>query len=299
MSSKAKKNRFIILMLAFPVIHFLIFFVYININTIMMCFQRFSFMTNTVKFAGLDNFTRLFGDMASKPILGKAIVNSLLFIPVTNGILLPLSLIAAYFLFKKVFLHKFYRTIFFLPSIISIVILTMVFSFMFDSTFGVFNDFLKWLGLSSWQRTWFGDTRTAMPMVFLYCIWAGIGFNVVLLSSAITRIPQEIIEFGQLEGIGMWKEMTRVVIPMIWPTVSTVFVLGSTSAFTIFLQPQLLTNGGPNGSSYTIALYILEQVRGANYEYASTIGVFFAVIGVCLVMFFKRLLEKIGPTVEY
>lgn len=299
MSSKFKRNRFIILMLAFPVLHFLIFFVYINVNTILMCFQRLSFTTNEINFVGLDNFGKLFQDMANKPLLGKSIINSLLFIPVTNGILLPLSLIAAYILFKKVFLYKIYRTIFFLPSIISIVILTMVFSFMFDSTFGVFNDLLKMVGLGSLQRTWFGDSATAMPMVFLYCIWTGIGFNVVLLSSAISRIPQEIIEFGQMEGIGMWKEMTRVVIPMIWPTVSTVFVLGSTSAFTIFLQPQLLTNGGPNGSSYTIALYILEQVKAANYEYASTVGVFFAIIGVGLVMFFKKLLEKVGPTVEY
>ncbi len=299
MNSKFKRNRFIILMLTFPILHFLVFFVYININTILMCFQRLSFITNQIKFIGFDNFAKLFQDIATKPLLSKSIINSLLFIPVTNGILLPLSLIAAYILFKKVFLHKIFRIIFFLPSIISIVILTMVFSFMFDSTFGVFNDLLKLLGMGNLQRTWFGDTATAMPMVFLYCIWTGIGFNVVLLSSAISRIPQEIIEFGQLEGIGMWKEMTRVVIPMIWPTVSTVFVLGSTSAFTIFLQPQLLTNGGPNGSSYTIALYILEQVKSANYEYASTVGVFFAIIGVSMVMFFKKLLEKAGPTVEY
>lgn len=264
-----------------------------------MCFQRWNYTANQVKFVGFDNFVQLFNDMVSKPILIKAIINSLMFIPVTNFILLPLSLVSAYILFKKVFLYKLYRTIFFLPSIISIVILTMVFSFMFDSTFGVFNDLLKLLGLGAWQRTWFGDAGTAMPMVFIYCIWTGIGFNVVLLSSAISRIPQEVIEFGQLEGIGLWKEMSAVVIPMIWPTVSTLFVLGSTSAFTIFLQPQLLTNGGPNGSSYTIALYILEQVRAAQYEYASTVGIFFAIIGLAIVLFFKKLLERIGPTVEY
>lgn len=286
-------------MLGFPIIHFAVFFLYININTLAMSFQRFSYSLGAAKFVGFDNFATLFQEMSSKPILRKAIVNSLMFIPVTNGILLPLSLVSAYFLFRKVFLHRFYRTIFFIPSILSIVILTMVFSFMFDSTFGVVNDLLTRVGLEELRRTWFGDPRTAMPMVYLYCIWAGIGFNVVLLSSAITRISQEVIEYGRLEGIGMWNEMVRVVIPMIWPTVSTVFVLGTTSAFTIFLQPQLLTAGGPNGSSYTIALYIFEQVRAANYEYAATVGIFFAVVGVAVVMGFKKLMERIGPTVEY
>ncbi len=299
MKVNTRKKLFIFMMLLLPIAHFLVFFVYVNINTIIMCFQRWSYSANEIKFVGFDNFKQLFNDISTKPILKKAITNSLLFIPVTNGILLPLSLVSAYILFKKVFLYKFYRTVFFLPSIISIVIMTMVFSFMFDSSFGVVNDLLARLGLEQFQRTWFGDTSTAMPMVFLYCLWTGIGFNVVLLSSAISRIPTEIIEFGQLEGIGLWKEMTRVVIPMIWPTVSTVFVLGSTSAFTIFLQPQLLTNGGPNGSSYTIALYILEQVRAANYEYASTVGIFFAIIGVSIVLLFKKILEKTGPTVEY
>ena len=299
MSSKAKRNWFIFLMLAFPVAHFLVFFVYININTFVMAFQKINFFENTVEFAGFHQFEAIFRDMKRNPILGKAIVNSLMFIPVTNFILLPFSIISSYILFKKVYLHQWFRAIFFFPSILSIVILTMVFSFMFDSTFGVFNDLLQVLGLEEWQRTWFGDKHTAMPMVFVYCVWAGIGYNVILLNSAISRIPSEVIEFGQIEGITMWQELWRVVVPMVWPTVTTLFVLGSTSAFTIFLQPQLLTGGGPSGSSYTIALYVLEQVKAGQLEYAAAVGVFFSAIGIVVVMGFKTILERIGSTVEY
>ena len=299
MGSKAKRRWFIFLMLAFPVAHFLVFFVYINVNTIVMAFQKLNFFQNTVEYAGLHNFELIFRDLDRSPLLGKAIINSLMFIPVTNFILLPLSIISSYVLFKKVLLHKWYRAIFFFPSILSIVILTMVFSFMFDSTFGVFNDLLKAVGLDEWQRTWFGDKRTAMPMVFVYCIWAGIGFNVILLNSAVSRIPLEVIEYGQLEGVSMMRELWQVVVPMIWPTITTVFVLGSTSAFTIFLQPQLLTGGGPNGSSYTIALYVLEQVRAGQLEYAAAVGVFFSIIGIVVIMGFKALMERIGSNVEY
>jgi len=120
-----------------------------------------------------------------------------------------------------------------------------------------------------------------------------------LLHGAISRIPTEIIEYGQLEGISMTRELWQVIVPMIWPTITTLFVLGSTSAFTIFLQPQLLTNGGPNGSSYTIALYVLEQVRASNLEYAAAVGVFFSLIGVAVVMLFRFIMEKIGSSVEF
>jgi len=297
--AERKRRLFILSMLAFPVAHFLIFFVYININTISLSLQRLNFMTNEVRFVGLSNFLKFFDDYKTNPVLPKALFNSLMFIPVTNFILLPLSILCAYVLFKKVPMHKVFRTVFFAPSIISIVILTMVFSFMFDSTFGVFNSFLKLIGLESLQRVWFGDPATAMPMVFLYCVWAGIGYNVVLLNGAISRIPTEIIEYGQLEGIGMMNEMCRVVIPMIWPTISTVFIMGSTSAFTIFLQPKLLTGGGPNGASYTIALYIIDQVNAGNLEYAAAVGIFFAVIGVLIIMAFKAILDRVGQTVEY
>ena len=271
--AKRKRKLFIVGMLAFPVAHFLVFFVYMNISTILLCFRRLNYMTGEEQFVGFSNFQIFFDKLHTEKVLQSSIINSVWFIPITNFVLLPLSVIFAYILFKKLPLYKMFRTVFFLPSIISIVILTMVFSFMFDSTFGVFNDFLKAIGLGSLQHVWFGDPKTAMPMVYVYCIWAGIGMNIVLLAGAISRIPMEVMEYGELEGIGMVRELCQVIIPMIWPTISTVFILGTTSAFTIFLQPQLLTNGGPNGASYTIALYIVQQTQNGSLYYAATVDV--------------------------
>jgi ABC-type sugar transport system permease subunit len=298
-SAKNKSKLFIIGMLAFPIVHFLIFFVYINISTITLCFQRLNYATGKVEFVGFANFIDFFGRLHTDRVLPMAITNSILFIPITNFVLLPISFIFAYILYKKLPFYKLFRTLFFLPSIISIVILTMVFSFMFDSTFGVFNDFLKFLHLGSLQHVWFGDPKTAMPMVYIYCIWAGVGMNIVLLSGAITRIPFEIIEYGKLEGIGMIRELFQVIFPMIWPTISTVFILGTTSAFVIFLQPQLLTNGGPNGASYTIALYIVQQTLNGSIYFAATVGIFVSLIGVTLIMTVKAILDRIGQVVEY
>ena len=293
-----KRNIFIALMLIYPLLHFVVFTVYINFDTIALCFQRFNIMAGKNEFVGLYWFKKFFSEMAQSYSLQRSFINSLLFIPVTNLILLPLSVLAAYFLYKKVPFSRMYRVTFFLPSIVSITIMTMCFSFMFDSTFGVVNDLLSRLGFIN-PPVWLGDPNTAMPMVFFYCVWVGIGFNVVLLGGAMGRIPDDLIEYGNLEGIGLTTELFRVVIPMVWPTIGTLLVTGTTSAFTIFMQPKLLTGGGPNFSSSTIGLYVVSATETNQYNWAATVGVIFSIVGIILVMTIKHFVEKLGNDVEY
>ena len=298
MKQSTKRNIFIALMLAYPLLHFLVFTVYINFNTILLCFQRFNIMTGENEFAGLYWFKKFFREMAESYSLKRSFINSLWFIPVTNLILLPLSVLAAFYLFKKIPGARMFRITFFIPSIISITILTMCFAFMFDSTFGVVNDLLKKLGVDN-PPVWLGDPDTAMPMVFLYCVWAGIGYNVVLLGGAMGRIPQEILEYGRLEGISLPTELFRVVIPMTWPTIATLLITGTTSAFTIFMQPKMLTAGGPNFSSSTIGLYVVSATETNQFNWAATVGVMFSIIGIALVMLIKHFADKFGNDVEY
>lgn len=293
-----KRNIFIALMLAYPLIHFLVFCVYINFDTLRLCFQRFNVMTGQDEFVGLYWFKKFFSELAESYSLQRSFINSMWFIPVTNCILLPLSILAAFYLFKKVPMSRVFRVVFFLPSIISITIMTMCYSFMFDSTFGVVNDLLAKIGISN-PPVWLGDPSTAMPMVFLYCVWAGIGFNVVLLGGAMGRIPEDLIEYGRLEGMSLTKELFRVVIPMVWPTISTLLITGTTSAFTIFMQPKLLTGGGPNFSSSTIGLFVVSATETNQYNWAATVGVMFSILGIVLVMIIKTIVDHIGNDVEY
>lgn len=298
MKQSTKRNIFIALMLAYPLLHFLVFTVYINFNTILLCFQRFNIMTGENEFAGLYWFKKFFREMAESYSLKRSFINSLWFIPVTNLILLPLSVLAAFYLFKKIPGARMFRITFFIPSIISITILTMCFAFMFDSTFGVVNDLLKKLGVDN-PPVWLGDPDTAMPMVFLYCVWAGIGYNVVLLGGAMGRIPQDILEYGRLEGISLPTELFRVVIPMTLPTIATLLITGTTSAFTIFMQPKMLTAGGPNFSSSTIGLYVVSATETNQFNWAATVGVMFSIVGIALVLLVKHFADKFGNDVEY
>ena len=192
-----KKRVFIIAMLAYPILHFLIFWVYVNFNTIVLSFQRFSWTQNTEVFAEFDNYTRFFKTIieGSTQNLRYAITNSVWFLVFNNFILLPISILCAYLFFKKVFGHQVFRVIFFLPNIISVVVLTMAFRFMFNNSFGPVVNLLRNVGLESWvpKNGFFGTVGLSQIMIFVYCLWAGIGYNVLLLSGAYAE--------GDLQGI--------------------------------------------------------------------------------------------------
>ena len=303
LSMPRSRKIFIALMLAYPILHFLVFWLYININTFVISFERFSFTEGKNVFVGFLNYELFFRNLglSSSATLRHAIVNSILYLPFNNFILLPISVICAYFLFKKVFAHRVFRVVFFFPSIISIVVLTMCFSFMFNTQFGPVVKILQALGWESLipPNGFFGTPGLTQGMIFLYCLWAGIGYNVVLLTGAITRIPEEVLEAGKLDGIPMRKELFMVVVPLIFPTISTLFITGSMVVFTLFLQPMLLANGGPNGTTYTIAYYIVDMVNNNRLEEAATAGIIFSIIGIPIVQLIKWLMEKITPQVDF
>lgn len=297
---KFKKNLFIIGMLFYPVLQFALFWGYVNLDTIILTFQKFSWSNGTYVWSQFQNYKEVIDDLLHSESTHMMLRNSLLYLPITCFISLPLSLIFSYFLNKKVPMSKFYRVVFFLPSILPIVVLTMTFSFLFDPNLGPVNTILKEIFFMNAADipSWFGSYPTNQMMIFVYCIWAGLGFNILLMSSAIARIPAEIIEYGKIEGITMWKEFTKVIIPMIWPTITTTFLLGCTSVFTVMLQPLLLTPDNPYTS--TIALSIYNAVNnGGNLSYFATFGIVVSLLGTPMILLIRKVFISQYDGVEY
>lgn len=293
---------FICLMLAYPLAHFCVFWLYVNFDTFRLTFFHFNSQTAQYEWFGFERFAILFRDM----FMGEDIAiqnnlrNSLLCFPVQNFIILPLSFIIAFLLSKQLAGTSAYRVIFFLPSILSVVVLAMSFRFMFDVDFGPVDSALsKLFGV---DVDWFSSlSPTAMPLVFLFGIWAGLGYNAVLINGAIKRIPQEIFEAAKLDGVGLWREMVQMVLPLCMPTITTLFIIGSMSIFGYYLQPMLLCGetGGVNGSTGTIALRVIQLMQGGDTESAAALGLFFSILGVPFVLFIKWFMEKITPDVDF
>ena len=289
-SRKAKRTMFIIGMLSLPILQFVVFFIYVNINTIAMSFQ--DLRPNAPKGFRLVNYRNFLFDLRSNNRFLYALRNSFLF-GLNDLFLLFISLVLAYFFYKKIRWTPFFRIVFFLPSIISIVIFITAYQNMFNM--GVVDSLLNVFGIKK-LPDWFANTSPWLtPLIMLYCLWVGTGYNVLIMGGAMGNLPEDVMEYSRVEGVGYVNEFFRVVIPMIWPTV-TVGVLGSiTVMFTLFLQVDLMTvDGGTYGQAMTIAYMINGFVKSRDLGRASTYGVIFTVIAIPIIVAIRKALDKIG-----
>ena len=294
-TKNAKRIIFIVGMLALPLLQWLVFFVFVNINTITMSFQ--DQRPGADPGFSLVNYRNFFMDLRSTDKFLYAIRNSLLF-GLNDLFLLFISLVLAYFFYKKIRWSSFFRIIFFLPSIISIVIFITAYQNMFNM--GVIDSMLNIFGFEE-LPDWFANTSPwLVPLIMLYCLWVGTGYNILIMGGAMGNLPEDVMEYSRLEGVNYFNEFFRVVIPMIWPTVM-VGVLGSiTIMFTLFLQVDLMTvNGGTKGQAMTISYMINGYVKSRDLGRASTYGVIFTIIAMPIIILIRKALDKVSAYFGY
>lgn len=293
---------FIVLMLAYPILQFLVFWVYINVDTISLTFSRFDVTTGKYVFWGMERYAKIFHNM----ILGENVADRTMFINsfraiVINFIILPLAVVTAYAFYKKVPGEKIFRVLFYLPSMISLVVLTMIFRNMFSADFGPIAYILNKITGQDVSYLSLGNDYL-WNIIYLFCIWAGLGSNVILMCGAMQRIPEEVVESAMLDGVGFWRELFNFTIPLIMPTIG-VFVLTAVMSVSSFvMQPMLLAlSGGEQNKYMTVGWYIFEAVQGSDdsiIQSAAT-GVVFSTINMPLVLIAKIVIDKLTPDVSY
>lgn len=301
---KLKKHKnssadsiFIFVMICLPMLQFIVFSVYLNYNSFAMAFQDVDYATNKVVWVGLKHFKQFFEGFKLNDTWRVAILNSVLYLPVTAVIMLPLSIFAGYFLLRKIPLAPVYKTIFFLPSIISIVVLGIVFRNMFDYDGPINSILTKWFKMDVNKiPPWLNSRGWTMGILYLYSIWAGLGYNIVLLYGAMSRVPHEVVESARLDGIGMVREIFSIYVPIIWPTVSTMLVFCVMTVFQQYMHPLVLTSGA--GESYTIAYLIIEEISFGKYYSGAALGLMLAIVATPIVQLAKWAVNKIYDTVE-
>ena len=245
----------------------------------------------------LDNFTRFFKEVKISDFqLGLAVKNSVLLYVSGTFFTLPLSLLFAYYLYKKVALSGFFRVVFFLPSIISAAVLVTLFKYVVMPS-GPLNELLSIILGKDVAIEWVVDEKYSMFTILFYCVWTGFGGNIVLLTGAIYRIPEDVMEYGKLDGIGMTRELFSVIIPLIWPTLSTLIICSTAGLFTATGPVLLFTEG--QFKTMTLGYFIFDKVQAGQYYYPSAIGLIFTFIGVPLTLLVKRVCDKTFEDVAY
>lgn len=235
-------------------------------------------------FVGLENYTYMFRD---KRFL-QALNNTFRLMLVVPVITIMVSVILAAFLTQTKLREKsFYRTVFFFPSIISMTVVAIVWSFVFHPTMGFFNTLLHAVGLGKLASPWLGNSSTALWCIGAALIWQAAGYYMVMHIAAIDSISPEIYEAATIDGACGIRQFLSITLPIIRDIVGITYVLSLSGTINLsFVLSRVMTGGGPNGSSTVLLQYMYIQGMGnANFGYAMSIAVFTLAISIVLSIF--------------
>ena len=284
-----RKTAFIISALIIPIINILVFWVYCNFESFVIAFEHFT--PNGVEY-DFSNFKYVFDELqnpSSKIV--ESIFNTLKYFALNMLVTIPISYLFAYFIYKKILGFKVYRYVFFLPSIVSAVIMTSFFKYMLQSD----GPIAAILEMITGEKTLLlRSSDTALGVLMFYNIWAGFGSLLIYFISSLTRIPEEIIESAQLEGVGVWQEIVYLLFPLTWPTFSTFWILGIASIFSAG-GPALLMTGGGYGT-YDLGFWTYVQIASGSAQqlsFASALGILQTIVALPLSLFSRWLSNKV------
>lgn len=202
---------------------------------------------------GLRNYTSLLSD---EDFL-KSVVNTLWYTVLTLFPQLALGLLTAVLLYRKSRMIPFFRTAFYLPNVMSMVCMSMVWLWIYDPTFGLLNGILSRLGFS--MKQWLGDPKLAMGCVVVMSIWKSCGYSMVIFLSGLTSIPDSLYEAASLDGAGAIRKFVAITWPMLRPTTFFLLVTGIVNSFSVFEQINIMTGGGPLNRTTTIVHQIYRR----------------------------------------
>jgi len=231
-----------------------------------------------LRVVGLGNYARL----VAEPRFWTALRNTVYFVVVGGPLSVLVSLGAALLLEAKVARWTgFFRTVFFLPVVTTLVAVAVVWRYLYHPRHGLLNLLLGALGIG--PIDWLGDPRWAMPAIILLAVWKNFGFNMVIFIAGLQSIPERLYEAARLDGAGSWQQFRRVTLPMLAPTFLFVAVVTMIGYFQLFAEPYVMTQGGPANSTLSVVLLMYEEgFRWWNMGYGAAVA--FVLFGVIMLL---------------
>ena len=301
LKNKRKQDLiFYIVMLAYPVVQFLVFYIGVNVNSFLMAFQRYDVTVNEFVFLPIrdffKNFVDVFDALTTETVFPYAFKNALIAYA-AGFITTAFSLIFSYYIYKKYPLHGTIKVILFTPSIISGIVLVSIFiEFMEVVVPSIYTGVTgkELLGMLSNPDTRFGT-------VLFYCVWMGFGGSILLYVGAMNNISDSVIEACKLDGANTLEEIVYIVLPLIYPTFVTFIVVGVGGILTN--QMGLYSFFGPNAKEniQTFGYYFFRETKYATetrYPFLATMGIMMTFVVAPLTLFVKWAMEKIGPKAD-
>lgn len=272
MNKTRSERRFIIMCLTPAIVLFTLFLVYPTIEVFRMSLYQWGGLSGNKIFVGLNNFKYLWNDSS----FYQAFQNTLFLIVIVTVITLILAVFFANLLIREKFKgSQFFRVIFYIPNILSIVVIAGIFSAIYRPENGLLDNLLNILQLDFLQRLWLGDQKIVIFSLAGALVWQAIGYYMVMYMSSIAAIPESMYEAADILGANKWIQFKDITLPLIWNNLRTTLTFFIISTVNLsFLLVQAMTGGGPDGSTRVFLFYMYDQAyTNSTYGYGMAIGV--------------------------
>jgi len=271
----APYTAFLLLFAAYPIVFALV-----------LVFLQWDLVT-APSFAGFDNVRLLANDGR----FWRAVGNTFVFLSIHVPLQIVTALVLALALNRQLVLRSFWRAAFFLPVVISGAVVAILWSNLYATDVGLINNLLVRVGLA--PVPWLTDPLTAMPAIAVMVTWKNVGFYVIIYLAGLQYIPRSCQEAIEIEGASSWQRFRHLTLPMLLPQTILVITLSTINGFQLFIEPYVMTGGGPLRRTYSVVLYL--YTNAFSYQkmgYAATIGVALALIIGAVVLIQRRVIGK-------
>ena len=244
-----------------------------------LSFTDWNRYSSEINFIGLQNFALI----VSKQNYWNSITNTIIFTLVTIVLKTVVALLLALLLTKglKRFFN-FHRVIIYLPAIIPMIVVGIVFKSILHPTTGALNEFLRAIGLDFLAQRWLTNTDIALYSVILVDTWKGVGFIMVILIAGLQVIPTEYYEAAQIDGASPWDEFWKITLPLLMPTLTVTTVLNLLYGLKVFDIVWVLTNGGPGYATETVYTMVFKEFSKGRYGVSTALStLLFAIMSIC------------------
>ncbi|MGN7168523.1 carbohydrate ABC transporter permease [Paenibacillus cellulositrophicus] len=276
-------------MVAPAIIVFAMFFIYPIFYMMYLSLFDWNFVSPTKTFVGIQNFV----DLLSEPDFRKVLSNTTLYTVLTVTLTTGLSLFMAIWLNRSGFFYGLVQGAIFSPHIISLVSISLLWSWLMDPEYGLLNWVIGLFGFGKLE--WLSHPSTSLISLVIVAVWKGLGYNTLVFIAGLQSIPQDIYEAASLDRSRPWTTFTRLILPMLSPTIFFLVIINLIGSFQVFETIAIMTQGGPVNSTNTLVYYIYEAgFRFFKIGYASAAGVILLfIVGILTIVYFRLLSSRV------
>ena len=278
MPGTKQHGRWSILLWVAPAVVLLVVFVYFPVvDNLRLSLFRWNAFSPKEVWIGLDNYRALGAD----PVFWSSLFNNIAYAVVSVIFQVGGGLVLAAILEELIRgrWKGFFRTVYFIPAVLSLTITGLLFQFMYNPQIGLVNGLLDSLGLDAWKHSWLGESATAIWAIIAMSQWQSIGYVMVLFIVAMQRIPRELYEAAYLDGASRVQAFRRITVPLVREMTLLAMIITVSGAFLVFNEVQVMTAGGPSNSSHTLGTWLYKSAFfNDQMGYAAAIAVVIFVI---------------------